>query len=298
MVEPAERDRRRRCCCAGAVPGDGTTAVVISGGNVDPLLLTRLIDHGLSAAGRYLLLRVVVEDRPGALARLTAAVAAMDLNVLAVDHHRSGTTVGIAEVEVLMTVETRDPDHRDEVVARLVAGGFDASIRTWGSTRAALSAAADPPRLTISESRRRCASGMRRRSGILQPVDDLPPFVAGDLRPQHGDEVGVGLALFHQPSQLDGELRDVLEMPHVRECGVLGVAVPSDRLVEQFELPPGERHADHFPSLSRLSELAGHTRSCSRVAKKSGKVFSTQAGSSISIPGTTRPKIANAIAMR
>jgi threonine dehydratase len=83
----------------------------------------------MSAAGRYLLLRVVLDDRPGSLAALTAAIAAMDLNVLGVEHHRSGTAVGVSEVEVLMTVETRDPDHRDEVVATLRSIGFDAGIR-------------------------------------------------------------------------------------------------------------------------------------------------------------------------
>jgi threonine dehydratase len=115
---------------AGAIAGDGPVGVVLSGGNVDPLLLSRLIDHGLTASGRYLLLRVVVDDRPGTLAALTAAIAAMNLNVLGVEHHRSGTVVGVAEVEVLMTVETRDPQHRDAVVATLREAGFDASIRS------------------------------------------------------------------------------------------------------------------------------------------------------------------------
>jgi threonine dehydratase len=114
---------------AGAVPGAGPVGVIISGGNVDPLLLTRLIDHGLSAAGRYVLLRIVVNDRPGSLAALTDLIARLDLNVLGVDHHRSGTDVGIDEVEVLMTVETRDPGHREEIVARLRAEGYDARMR-------------------------------------------------------------------------------------------------------------------------------------------------------------------------
>jgi threonine dehydratase len=113
----------------GTFRPDGPVAIVLSGGNVDSMLLTRLIDHGLSAAGRYLLLRVVLDDRPGTLAALSTAVAEMDLNVLGVDHHRSGTTVRVDEVEVLMTVETRDPEHRDQVVQRLRDRGFNASIR-------------------------------------------------------------------------------------------------------------------------------------------------------------------------
>ena len=115
---------------SGAVDGTGPIGVVLSGGNVDPLVLTRLVDHGLTSSGRYLQLRVVLDDRPGTLAALTAAIAASDLNVLAVDHHRSGTGVGVFEVEVLLTLETRDPDHREEVVTRLRAAGFPAEIRS------------------------------------------------------------------------------------------------------------------------------------------------------------------------
>jgi threonine dehydratase len=109
---------------AGKVDGDGPAIAVLSGGNVDPLLLTRLIEHGLSAAGRYLRLRIVLDDRPGALAGATDAVARLGLNVLDVEHHRAGVHLAPDEVEVLLTVETRDPDHRDEVVAALRAQGF------------------------------------------------------------------------------------------------------------------------------------------------------------------------------
>lgn len=109
---------------SGRVPGNGPALAVLSGGNVDPLLLMKLIDHGLSAAGRYLLLRVVLGDRPGALAALTTAVARMGLNVLDVEHHRSGLHLGLHEVEVLVTLETRDPEHRSDVVARLLEAGF------------------------------------------------------------------------------------------------------------------------------------------------------------------------------
>ena len=109
---------------AGKIPGTGPVVPVLSGGNVDPLLLTKLIEHGLSAAGRYLVLRIVIDDAPGSLARLTAEVAAMNLNVLSVEHHREGLNLAVDEVEVLLTLETRDPDHRGEVVAALRAAGF------------------------------------------------------------------------------------------------------------------------------------------------------------------------------
>ena len=109
---------------AGRVAGDDAAVAVLSGGNVDPLLLTKLIDHGLSAAGRFLVLRVIVADRPGALAALTAAVAAMNLNVLSVEHHRAGLDLAVDEVEVVLTLETRDPAHAGEVVADLRRAGY------------------------------------------------------------------------------------------------------------------------------------------------------------------------------
>jgi threonine dehydratase len=113
---------------AGKVAGNGPVAAVLSGGNVDPLLMIKLIDHGLSAAGRYLLLRIVLGDRPGALAALTGAVASMGLNVLDVEHHRAGLRLGVDEVEVLLTLETRDPDHREEIVTALRAKGFTVAL--------------------------------------------------------------------------------------------------------------------------------------------------------------------------
>ena len=109
---------------AGKVTGGGLAVAVLSGGNVDPFLLLRLIDRGLSAAGRYLLLRILVDDHPGALASLTAAVAALGLNVLAVEHHRSGLVLPLEQVEVVLTVETRDPEHREAVVEALTARGY------------------------------------------------------------------------------------------------------------------------------------------------------------------------------
>jgi threonine dehydratase len=109
---------------AGKVPGTGPTVVLLSGGNVDPLLLIKVIDHGLSAAGRYLVIRVILEDRPGALAGLTAEVARLGLNVLEVNHHRSGMDLDMEQVEVRLTLETRNAIHSDQVVAELKHGGY------------------------------------------------------------------------------------------------------------------------------------------------------------------------------
>ena len=92
---------------------------VLSGGNVDPLLLLRLIRHGLSAAGRFLSLRLRVQDRPGALVRLLAEIAAADANVVDVEHGRMAPNLAIGEVEVGLTVETRGPSHAATVLKRL-----------------------------------------------------------------------------------------------------------------------------------------------------------------------------------
>jgi threonine dehydratase len=109
---------------SGRVPVSGPAVAILSGGNVDPLLLTKLIEHGLAAAGRYLTLRVVMADRVGALAAFTTQLAALGLNVLDVEHHRSGRELAVSEVEVQVTVETRDFAHHAEVVAALTAGGY------------------------------------------------------------------------------------------------------------------------------------------------------------------------------
>jgi threonine dehydratase len=109
---------------AGRVPGTGPAVTVCTGGNVDPLLLIKLIERGLSAAGRYLLLRLVIDDRPGDLARLLGTVAAVGANVLEVSHHRAGVVRGISEVEVFLTLETRAPEHRAEVLTALHVAGY------------------------------------------------------------------------------------------------------------------------------------------------------------------------------
>lgn len=127
VVEPAGA-ASLAAILAGKVEAEGPVVALLSGGNVDPLLLIRLIEHGLSAAGRYIVLRAVLDDRPGALALLTASVARLGLNVIEVEHHRVGVTLGVEKVEVTLTLETRDPEHRDEVVRTLQGEGFPVEI--------------------------------------------------------------------------------------------------------------------------------------------------------------------------
>jgi threonine dehydratase len=109
---------------AGAVPGEGPVAVVLSGGNVDPLLLTRLVEHGLGAAGRYLVLDLVLPDHPGQLAALSTTLADLNVNVLTVEHHREGVGIGLGQAEVRLTVEARDHAHGAEIAAALRQRGF------------------------------------------------------------------------------------------------------------------------------------------------------------------------------
>lgn len=102
----------------------GPTVAVLSGGNVDALLLSRLIEHGLSVAGRYLRLRIDVPDRPGSLAQLASDMAQLELNILDVDHHRERASLDLDEVEVAITVETRGQAHRRAALRALRERGW------------------------------------------------------------------------------------------------------------------------------------------------------------------------------
>lgn len=97
---------------------------VVSGGNIDPLLLARVLRHGLAAAGRYLAFRIRLTDRPGALAALLGRLAELGVNVLDVVHERVGARLHLDEVEVLLQLETRGPRHCDEVLGALRRDGY------------------------------------------------------------------------------------------------------------------------------------------------------------------------------
>jgi threonine dehydratase len=101
---------------------------VLSGGNVDPLLLLRVIRHGMASAGRYLSFRVRIPDHPGALARLLGELASVDANVLNVVHERTGPRLHVDEVEVALQVETRGSEHRAQVLSHLRQAGYPLSI--------------------------------------------------------------------------------------------------------------------------------------------------------------------------
>ncbi|MGK8490560.1 threonine ammonia-lyase [Nocardia asiatica] len=102
----------------------GPVCAILTGGNIDPLLLTRVIGHGLSAAGRYLAVRVTISDRPGALGALLAVIGKTGASVVDVAHSRTGTWLAVDEVEVALTLETRGSDHRDDVHTALANAGY------------------------------------------------------------------------------------------------------------------------------------------------------------------------------
>ncbi|MPY84549.1 MAG: threonine ammonia-lyase [Actinophytocola sp.] len=97
---------------------------ILSGGNVDPLLLLRIIRHGMTAGGRYLSLRLRVRDRPGSLGALLTRVGELGANVLDVEHSRTAGALELDEVEVSLNLETRGPEHRAEVAAELQSSGY------------------------------------------------------------------------------------------------------------------------------------------------------------------------------
>ncbi|MFC8918243.1 threonine ammonia-lyase [Streptomyces sp. NPDC047821] len=102
----------------------GPVVAVLSGGNVDPLLMQRILRHGMAAAGRYLSLRLRLTDRPGALATLLGVLSVADANVLDVGHVRTDPRLGLTEVEVELHLETKGPEHCAEVAAALREAGY------------------------------------------------------------------------------------------------------------------------------------------------------------------------------
>jgi len=109
---------------AGKVAPTGPTVVVLSGGNIDPLLMQRVISQGLSASGRYFTVRIPLPDRPGQLARVSELIAEAHANVIEVMHTRHGQGLLISEVILQVSVETRGEEHRAQVLATLEAAGY------------------------------------------------------------------------------------------------------------------------------------------------------------------------------
>lgn len=102
----------------------GPVVPVLSGGNIDALLLLEVIRHGLKAAGRFLSFRVHLTDRPGELMRLLTDLASMQVNILNVVHDRASESLGVGEVEVRLQVATRGARHAGKVLDQLASRGY------------------------------------------------------------------------------------------------------------------------------------------------------------------------------
>jgi len=102
----------------------GPVVAVLSGGNIDPLLLGKVIRHGLAAAGRFLNLVVSLPDRPGALVGLLTEIAGAQANIRSIGHDRTSPALRLDEVEVRIEVETRSEAHAAALLARLQARGY------------------------------------------------------------------------------------------------------------------------------------------------------------------------------
>jgi threonine dehydratase len=109
----------------GKVGGSGPACALLSGGNIDATLLIEVARHGLTQAGRFLVMRTKLEDRPGELARLLELIAGERVNVLSVEHHREGMDLPVTGTEVELTLAMRDEEHCDELLARLADWGYD-----------------------------------------------------------------------------------------------------------------------------------------------------------------------------
>jgi threonine dehydratase len=128
LVEPAGAAAVARLLEAGMDAYEGPVVAVLSGGNIDPLLLLRIIRHGLASAGRYLQFRVQVPDSPGSLAGLLADLADADANVLEIEHVRTGATLQVHEVEIAVQLEAKGSTHCDEILRTLRDKGYSVSF--------------------------------------------------------------------------------------------------------------------------------------------------------------------------
>lgn len=106
----------------------GNTVLIISGGNIDPLMLERVVSRGLAASERYLKMRIPLPDRPGQLAKTAEIVAEANANVVEVLHTRHNTGLQISQVQLELHVETRGPEHAELVLQRLRDNGYDPRI--------------------------------------------------------------------------------------------------------------------------------------------------------------------------
>ncbi|MDT5039627.1 MAG: threonine dehydratase [Actinoplanes sp.] len=127
VVEPAGAAAVAALLTGAVSPADPVVAI-LSGGNIDPMLLLRVIEHGLASAGRFLRLSVRTGDQPGELARLLGKIAETRANIVDVMHSRHNPRLSFGEVEIQLSVETRGPDHSEGLIATLRDAGYTVSV--------------------------------------------------------------------------------------------------------------------------------------------------------------------------
>ena len=110
---------------AGRAGGDTPVVALLSGGNIDPTLLISIMRHGLTLAGRFLVLRTRIADRPGELIKLLGLVAQERANVISIEHHREGMDVPVTESEVELTLAMRDRDHCTSLLDAMASWGYE-----------------------------------------------------------------------------------------------------------------------------------------------------------------------------
>ena len=109
---------------AGRAGGEGPACAVLAGGNIDATTMSSVIRYGLTASGRYLVVALLIPDRPGELARIVGLIAAQRANILSIQHHREGRNIGVLETEAELTLETRDEEHSQLLIRALADGGY------------------------------------------------------------------------------------------------------------------------------------------------------------------------------
>jgi len=109
---------------SGKAGGEGPAVALLSGGNIDPTVLISVMRHGLTTAGRYLVVRSRVQDRPGELLKLLKLVAQERGNVVSVEHHREGMDVPVYESEIELTLQMRDEHHCAVLLETLRSLGY------------------------------------------------------------------------------------------------------------------------------------------------------------------------------
>jgi threonine dehydratase len=109
---------------AGKAGGSGPAVPILSGGNIDATMLISVMRHGLTVAGRYLVVRTQLSDRPGELIKLLSLVAEERGNLISVEHHREGMEIPVTETEVELTIVTRNEEHCRTLLDAMAERGY------------------------------------------------------------------------------------------------------------------------------------------------------------------------------